>query len=181
MDVGKKLALLLERTGLGAELRDQAEQERARRVTAARAAKRQAQAEFLRARDTLQPKLNAAERKQEDARKAAEAALQDWITLRQQFSDVHEVEWAARQKADAELIANANPEFDVLVADLERMRDALGEEQRLVKSSDGFAKLQPRMQRLQALIEEAQRLKLDPDIDDEPAAIARIRKTAKGV
>lgn len=182
---------LLARTGVGRQIAAEREKERADKVAAARKTKAAAISKFLAERDRLQPLLKAAEADQAAAVKAAEAAIQRQIRLREQFSAIHDEVSLVQAPLDAELLANAHPAIDQAVQELEARKKLAPTLHRVIpdrsgplvinatggRGRDNSREVREHVLSLNAAIEALGRLKVAPGAIDEAAEISRILNT----
>jgi len=182
MDLNAKVEALMRHTGVGDKLEADAIAARKAAAAEVRAKKRAAEEKFKTERDRLQALMAVADKKQVDSQKVAEAAMQDWIKLREQFSTIHETLTASNAIHDAALRQHVDPLIPAFIAELRELRDDCPRMYRMYEEApgkvvDNRVAIDRRIRVLSDLIEAANRLITDPLVEDVPAEIARMRSS----
>lgn len=163
MDLSQKVAALLEHTGIGAKLASKEETRRKAVVSETRGKKRANEIKKLDERKRLQAQLSAAEDEEKAAEKAREESRRKATTLREKFSQNHDELVGANLEFDATLRANADPAIADFADELAAMKAA--------------ATTTTRVRAIVEAMEALGRLKIDFNVDDDTAEIAKIRKS----
>jgi hypothetical protein len=179
-DLRADVNALMEHNGLREKIAAKVAANRVAICAEARGKKRDAEKRFIAERIRLQVLLDAADQKQVDAQKAAEAAMQDWIKIRQQFSDIHDSLTATNAAHDAVLKKHADPAIAEFVAELRALRDECRNLYRTSEDENGKAidnrvAVDRRVRALSESIEAAQRLTTAHDVSSVADEIERIR------
>lgn len=181
---------ILERTGIGRQLRDEAEAQRAARFEALRKRKAEALAKYAKDSPKAAALVEAAEAKQRAAQKAAEDALQEYIRAREVQSNVIGTLQSVVDPIDAEMRQCHDPAISELERDLEAQRADIPNLLHTVADPDGplvtaqghrfrsnQAAVDRRHRAILAVQDECKRLRIHPDVTDVAGEIARLRKS----
>ena len=181
-DLRADVDALLDHSGLREKLDAKAVANRESICAEARAKKRDAEKRFIAERARIQSQLDAADKKQVDAQKAAEAAMLEWIKLREQFSTVHESKTATDNTHDAILRKHADPAIAAFVAELRGLLEACPQLYRTFEDAagkvvDNRVAVDLRIRSIRELIEQSERLTTANDVENTSAEIERIRNS----
>jgi len=172
MSIEKQVREILARTGIGKQLAVEAESERVTRHEALRARKAAAIAKFLKDKPAADALVRAADQKAVDAQELAKVALNDYVKAREKLDTVHGTLSSVVDPVDKEMRTCCDPAIDAFKAELEAMRAECPNLQRV--SDDGKT---DNRAAINNALDAAERMKIDPTVDDVPAALAAILKS----
>lgn len=186
----RALEVILERTGVGAQIEAELEAERAARFRVAAERKGAEIERFVREKSHCEAVVARAEERQRAAQKAAEEALQQYITAREALSTCLGTHTQELEKLHADMLASYNPRIDEFGREIERLLadapqlyrawpDPKGELHALggARASDNRHALERYTRRLIELRDAARDLRTRHDVADLEAEFARLMAT----
>lgn len=181
MSLEEKVQSLMDCTGLAAKVAADVINRRQAKWNEAAAKKKAATAKFEGDRARVQKLLAADELASNAATKAAELAMNTEIKHREEFSTIHDTMTAATNSLDPILRQHADPAIAALIDEFIALRAAAPALHRAsAGGGDNGAAVVARIRALDAAIEAAQRLQIDPDATDVASAIDQLRKSIPG-
>jgi hypothetical protein len=181
---------LIARSGILKQLADEDAARRSAQHADLRQRKAAALAAFQKQKPVADAAVAAADKKADDARKLADQALQDYIAARAKLDTVYGTLSGTVDPIDREMRTCCDPAIDAFKAELEQLRtdtpalhrntqDPNGPYTDLNgnKFRDNRFEVQARVVAISDALGAADRLKIDPNVDDVPAAIDAIRKS----
>jgi hypothetical protein len=175
--IASQVAEILARTGIGRQIADENEANRAAQHADLRKRKAAALALFQKQKPVADAATAAADVKAAEAKKLADQALNDYIAARAKLDTVYGTLTGTLEPIDKEMLTCYDPAIDAFVAELNALKIGCGNLYRLSedKQSNNSVAVNARVRALMDACDAANRLKIDPSIEDMPAAIASIR------
>jgi hypothetical protein len=177
--IAQHVAEILARTGIGKQLADENEANRSAQHAALRARKAAAISLFQKQKPTADALVAAADTKAENARKLADAALQEYISARTKLEAVYGTLTGAVDPIDKEMRTCYDPAIDAFKAELETLKSDCAHLFWVSadRTTDNSAAVNARVRALMEARDAADRLKIDHIVTDVPAALAAILAT----
>jgi hypothetical protein len=177
--IANVVADILARTGIGKQIADENEAKRSAQHADLRARKATALALFLKQQPACDAAVAAADRQADDARKLADKALAAYIDARSKQDAVRGTLTGTVDPIDKEMRTCYDPAIDAFKIQLESLRSDCTQLFKLSQDgkTDNSAAVNLRIRALIDARDAADRLKIDPNVDDIPAALAAILAT----
>lgn len=170
---------LIARSGILKQLADEDEVRRSAQHANLRQRKAAAIALFQKQKPVADAATAAADKKADDARKLADQALKDYIDARGKLDTVYGTLTATVDPIDKQMLTCYDPAIDAFKIQMTTFKSEIASLYRLStdRESDNSAAVNARARALNDAMEAADRLKIDPSVDDVPAAIDAILKS----